>query len=263
MCVVWQHLTYKTKRKTPQATSVEKRRKNGAILFGWGDSLLRDMLDAGVFDCLNGEFGDIEVSLRYCVPSVWLTFVTNSVDQPLRGPVSVSNLGRTEARKGRASAQASRREGCRPRGRGLLLGSAELPAARRLYSGCCRDLCSAAWVSDSPVLNELIFVLQAATHKEAVPNCRVWSLAAASCREGQEAASCCCGEGVCARAKERARVPDSVAPVRRRGVPRRRSQGCFALYICRCERDIRYNSQTEHTCTFEMNKLHRPSFLWY
>ena len=56
MCVVWQHLTYKTKRKTPQATSVEKRRKNGAILFGWGDSLLRDMLDAGVFDCLNGEF---------------------------------------------------------------------------------------------------------------------------------------------------------------------------------------------------------------
>ena len=63
MCVVWQHLTYKTKRKTPQATSVEKRRKNGAILFGWGDSLLRDMLDAGVFDCLNGEFGDIQVKL--------------------------------------------------------------------------------------------------------------------------------------------------------------------------------------------------------
>ena len=133
--------------------------KHGAILFGWGDSLLRDMLDAGVFDCLNGEFGDIEVSLRYCVPSVWLTFVTNSVDQPLRGPISVSNLGQTEARKGRASAQASRREGRRPRGSGLLLGSSELPAARRLHPGCCQDLCSAAWVSDSPNLNELMFVL--------------------------------------------------------------------------------------------------------
>ena len=221
MCVVWQHLTYKTKRKTPQATSVEKRRKNGAILFGWGNSLLRDMLDAGVFDCLNGEFDDIQVSLRYCVPSVCLTFVTNSVDQPLRGPVSVSNLGRTEARKGRASAQASRREGCRPRGRGLLLGSAELPAARRLYSGCCRDLCSAAWVSDSPVLSELIFVLQAAMRKEVVPNYRVWSLASACCRGGQAAAHWSCAEGVCAGATKEAWVPDSVAQVRRRGLPRR------------------------------------------
>ena len=32
---------------------------------------------------------------------------------------------------------------------------------------------------------------------------------------------CCCGEGVCAWAKEEARVPDSVAPVRGCGVPRR------------------------------------------
>ena len=221
MCVVWQSLDCRTQYESQGATSATKRRKHGAILFGWGDSLLRDMLDAGVFDCLNGEFDDIQVSLRYCVPSVCLTFVTNSVDQPLRGPVSVSNLGRTEARKGRASAQASRREGCRPRGRGLLLGSAELPAARRLYSGCCRDLCSAAWVSDSPVLNELIFVLQAATHKEGVPDCRVWSLAAAWCRSGKKAAACSCGEGVCARSQEETWMQESVAPIRRRGLPRR------------------------------------------
>jgi hypothetical protein len=159
MCMVWQSLDCRTQYGSQGATSSTKRFKHGAILFGWGDSLLRDMLDAGVFDCLNGEFDDIQVSLRCCVPSVWLTFVTNSADQPLRGPISVSNLGRTGARKGRASAQASRREGCRPRRRGLLLGPPELPAARRLHSGCCQDLCSAAWVSDSPNLNELIFVL--------------------------------------------------------------------------------------------------------
>ena len=29
--------------------------------------MLRDMLGAGVFDCLNGEFGDIQVSVLYCV----------------------------------------------------------------------------------------------------------------------------------------------------------------------------------------------------
>jgi hypothetical protein len=159
MCVVWQSLDSRTQYKSQGATSAKKRLKHGAILFGWGDSLLRDMLDAGVFDCLNGEFGDIEVSLRYCVPSVWLTFVTNSVDQPLRGPISVSNLGQTEARKRRASARASGGEGCQKKGGGVLLGSSELPATRRLHPGCCQDLCSAAWVSDSPNLNELIFVL--------------------------------------------------------------------------------------------------------
>jgi hypothetical protein len=221
MCVVWQHLTYKTKRKTPQATSVEKRRKNGAILFGWGDSLLRDMLDAGVFDCLNGEFSDIQVSVRCCVLAMWLTFVTNSADEPLRWPISVANLEDIGERKGRASAQASRREGCRPRGRGRLLGPSELPAARRLHPGCCQDLCSAAWVSDSPVLSELIFVLQAAMRKEVVPNYRVWSLASACCRGGQAAAHWSCAEGVCAGATKEAWVPDSVAQVRRRGLPRR------------------------------------------
>ena len=35
-----------------------------------------------------------------------------------------------------------------------------------------------------------------------MPDCRVWFLAAACCRDGKEAAPCCCGEGVCARAKE-------------------------------------------------------------
>ena len=29
--------------------------------------MLRDMLDAGVFDCLNGQFDDIQVSVRCCV----------------------------------------------------------------------------------------------------------------------------------------------------------------------------------------------------
>ena len=242
MCVVWQSLDSRTKYKSQEASIADKRRKNGAILFGWGDSLLRDMLDASVFDCLNGEFSDIQVSVRCCVLAMWLTFVTNSADEPLRWPISVANLEDIGERKGRASAQASRREGCRPRRRSRLLGPAELPAARHLHPGCCQDLCSTAWVSDSLVLSELIFVPQATTRKEVVPNYRVWSLASACCRGGQAAAHYSCGEGVCARAKERARVPDSVAPVRRRGVPRRRGQGCFALYICRCEKDIRYNS---------------------
>ena len=57
-----------------------------------GDSLLRDMLDAGVLDCLNGEFGNVQVSVRCCVLAMWLTFVTNSADQPLRWPISVANL---------------------------------------------------------------------------------------------------------------------------------------------------------------------------
>jgi hypothetical protein len=150
-----------------------------------------------------------------------LTFVTNYVDQALRGPISVANLKGIGVRKRRASARASGGEGCQKKGRGLLLGSAELLAARRLYSGCCRDLCSAAWVSDSPVLNELIFVLQAATHKEGVPDCRVWSLAAAWCRSGKKAAACSCGEGVCARSQEETWMQESVAPIRRRGLPRR------------------------------------------
>ena len=123
MCVVWQSLDCRIQYESQGTTSAKNQRNDGAILFGWGDSLLRDMLDAGVFDCLNGEFGDIQVSLRYRVPFVCLTFVTNSADEPLHWPISVSNLGRTEARKGRASAQASRREGRRPRGSGLLLAS--------------------------------------------------------------------------------------------------------------------------------------------
>ena len=39
-------------------------------MFGWGDSLIRDMLDAGVFDCLNSEFDDIQVSVLSYVPSI-------------------------------------------------------------------------------------------------------------------------------------------------------------------------------------------------
>jgi hypothetical protein len=72
MCVVWQHLTYKTKRKTPQATSAKKQRNRGAILFDRGVtvSLLRDMLSAGVVDCLAGEFDDAKVSVLCCVLSV-------------------------------------------------------------------------------------------------------------------------------------------------------------------------------------------------
>jgi len=70
MCVVWQNLDSRTKRKSPEATIANKRQASGAILFGWGDSLLRDMLNAGVFDCLNGVFQDIKVSVRCCVLSV-------------------------------------------------------------------------------------------------------------------------------------------------------------------------------------------------
>ena len=164
--VVWQNFDCRTQRKSQEATSARNRRDHGAILFGWGDSLLRDMLDAGVFDCLNGQFDDIQVSVLSCVPSVWLTFVTNSADESLRWRISGANLEEIGERGGRASPQASRREGCRSQGGGLLLGSAELPAARHLHPGCCRDLCCAAWVpvSDSPMLKELIFVLQTSTH---------------------------------------------------------------------------------------------------
>ena len=70
MCVVWQGLDSRTKRERPEATSVDKGQANGAILFGWGDSLLRDMLNAGVFDCLNGVFDDIKVSVCCCVLSM-------------------------------------------------------------------------------------------------------------------------------------------------------------------------------------------------
>ena len=70
MCVVWQSFDCRTQRKSQEATSARNRRDHGAILFGWGDSLLRDMLDAGVFDCLNSEFDDIQVSVLCCVLSV-------------------------------------------------------------------------------------------------------------------------------------------------------------------------------------------------
>ena len=70
MCVVWQSLDSRTKYKSQEASIADKRRKNGAILFGWGDSLLRDMLSSGVFDCLNDVFQDIKVSVRCCVLSV-------------------------------------------------------------------------------------------------------------------------------------------------------------------------------------------------
>jgi len=70
MCVVWQGLDSRTKYKSQEASIADKRRNRGAILFGWGDSLLRDMLSAGVFDCLNGVFDDIKVSVRCYVPSV-------------------------------------------------------------------------------------------------------------------------------------------------------------------------------------------------
>ena len=71
----------------------------------------------------------------------------------------MANLEGIGVRKRRASARASGGEGCQKKGGGVLLGSSELPATRRLHPGCCQDLCSAAWVSDSPNLNELIFVL--------------------------------------------------------------------------------------------------------
>ena len=68
--VLRQGLTCRTKKGSQEATSARKQGKHGAILFGWGDSLLRDMLSAGVFDCLNSEFDDIQVSMRCYVPSV-------------------------------------------------------------------------------------------------------------------------------------------------------------------------------------------------
>ena len=164
MCVVWQNLDSRKGKVYKALMAANKQRNRGAILFGWGDSLLRAMLDAGVFDCLNSEFDDIQVSVLSCVPSVWLTFVTNSADESLRWRICGANLEEIGERKGRASAQASRREGCRSQGGGLLLGPPELPAARHLHPACCQDLCCAAWVSDSPNLNELIFVLQTSTH---------------------------------------------------------------------------------------------------
>ena len=69
-CVLRQGLTCRTKKESQEATSARKQRNRGAILFGWGDSLLRDMLEAGVFDCLNSEFDDIQVSVPCCVLSV-------------------------------------------------------------------------------------------------------------------------------------------------------------------------------------------------
>ena len=67
MCVLRQGLTCRTNKKSQEATSAKKRRTRVVILFGWGDSLLRDMLSAGVFDCLDDEFDDIQVSMRCCV----------------------------------------------------------------------------------------------------------------------------------------------------------------------------------------------------
>ena len=71
MCAVRQGLTCRTKKESKEKTlSANKRQASGAILFGWGDSLLRDILSADVFDCLNGLFDDIKVSMRCCVLSV-------------------------------------------------------------------------------------------------------------------------------------------------------------------------------------------------
>ena len=140
-CVLRQGLTCRTKKESQEATSARKQRNRGAILFGWGDSLIRDMLDAGVFDCLNSEFDDIQVSVLSCVPSMWLTFVTNSADESLRWRIGGANLEEIGERKGRASAQASRREGCRSQGGGLLLGPPELPAARHLYIQAVVGIC--------------------------------------------------------------------------------------------------------------------------
>jgi hypothetical protein len=72
MYAVRQGLTCRTKKESKEQASVNKRHASGAILFGWGDSLLRDILSAGVSDCLNGLFDDIKVSMRCSVRSpVW------------------------------------------------------------------------------------------------------------------------------------------------------------------------------------------------
>ena len=71
-CVLRQGLTCRTKKESQEATSARKQRNRGAILFGWGDSLLRDMLDAGVFDCLNSEF---DVATVTHAPSLDLTLL--------------------------------------------------------------------------------------------------------------------------------------------------------------------------------------------
>ena len=70
MCVLWQNLDSRKGKVYKALMAANKRRNRGAILFGWGDSLLRDMLSAGVFDCLDSEFDDIQVSVRCYVPSV-------------------------------------------------------------------------------------------------------------------------------------------------------------------------------------------------
>ena len=70
MCVVWQNLDSRKGKVYKALMAANKRRNRGAILFGWGDSLLHDMLNAGVFDCLNGVFDDIKVSVCCCVLSM-------------------------------------------------------------------------------------------------------------------------------------------------------------------------------------------------
>jgi len=54
----------------PTSDKREKQRNRGANLFDRGVSLLRDMLSAGVVDCLAGEFDDAKVSVLCCVLSV-------------------------------------------------------------------------------------------------------------------------------------------------------------------------------------------------
>ena len=60
------------KKGKPRSDKREKTTQSGAILLGWGDSLLRDMLDAGVFDCLNSEF---DVATVTHTPSLALTLL--------------------------------------------------------------------------------------------------------------------------------------------------------------------------------------------
>ena len=168
MCVVWQNFDCRTKtRKAMDQQARENDASMGQFFLGargeircYATCWTQVCSTASTF----GEFDDIQVSVLCCVPSMWLTFVTKFADESLRWQIGGANLEEIGERKGRASAQASRREGCQKKGGGLLLGSAELPAARHLHPGCCRDLCCAAWVSDSPMLKELIFVLQTSTH---------------------------------------------------------------------------------------------------
>ena len=143
-CVLRQGLTCRTKKESQEATSARKQRNRGAILFGWGDSLIRDMLDAGVFDCLNSEFDDIQVSVLCCVLSVrsplWQTLQISHYAGKSAGQIleelktgkdeQVRKLHDTRIRRGLPAARWWL-------GGGMLLGFAELPAARHLHPACC------------------------------------------------------------------------------------------------------------------------------